>query len=90
LLFLSNFFFKPQDYITKAIATLTKIQIIYKASSLQYEAMSDYGKEIEDNRSKGKDSPHKWNNWLEQGTEHYTKLIKLYVEDGGSNNNKSG
>jgi hypothetical protein len=78
--FVTIFLTKPQLRITKALANLVQIQMIYKSHSLQYEAVSDYHWEKYKNGNRDIAELTQMNKELDRATENAAKLVESYVE----------
>ncbi len=76
LAFLTNFFFKPQDQINKALSNLAQIQMIYKMHALEFESIADYDREKTTSGNRDIKEVSDMNKELERTTECSIDLIK--------------
>jgi hypothetical protein len=78
--FVTIFLTKPQLRITKALANLVQVQMIYKSHSLEYEAISDYHWEKFKNGNRDIAELTQMNKELDRATENAARLVESFVE----------
>lgn len=83
--FISVFFLRPQSAIEQALGRLAQIQMIYKAHSAEYEAISDYDWEKFSKGNHGLTDIISMNQELDRVTDKYTSMVQKYFESGDNN-----
>lgn len=88
--FITLFFVKPQNGITKALGNLAQIQMIYKAHALEFEAISDYDWEkFSEPESRQINEISQMNRELERATSNAVRLVQSHVEDDTQKNKET-
>jgi hypothetical protein len=88
--FATLFFIRPQTGINEALGNLAQMQMIYKACSLEFEAVSDYDWEKFTKGGRDIKEVNLMNVELERSTERYVQLVQSNIEKQSASKDDQG